>query len=328
MISARTKIALAQVKKRGIRLGNPRWKETLHLARAVRNPLSSSPQVVQIVEQQRQEGRTLRAIAEHLHGLGIMTSVGERRGGSRPRIPQGAPETAVVLQEQGRSTVLVPDLRGHGANRPHGDVAYVGPLDDDMEDFVQAVKPVYRGKRWTLLGFSSGAGFALRISGDPQGKEFDRYILLSPFLRYEAPTARQDAARPKDDAHWYSVSVKRIVGLSILGSFGIHHFDGLPVISFPVPDNLESVTASYSLRMQENFEPHKNYRADIWNSHRPMLVFVGGADELFYPEQFSNVFHSEWPDVPVTIIAGMTHSDMITKPLAIQTAVQAVQQFD
>jgi non-heme chloroperoxidase len=234
---------------------------------------------------------------------------------------------ALALEESG-STVLVPDVRGHGANRPHGDVAYVGQLDDDMEDFIQAMKPAYPGKKWTLLGFSSGAGFALRISGEPQGKEFDQYILLSPFLRYNAPTARQDTAKPKDDAHWYSVSIPRIVGLSILGSFGIHRLDGLPVISFPVPDNLESVTASYSLRMQENFEPHENYRADIRNTRRPMLVFVGSADELLFPDQFAPVFHAERPDVPVTILPGMTHSDMITKPLAIQTTVQAVRQFD
>jgi non-heme chloroperoxidase len=235
---------------------------------------------------------------------------------------------AVELEQESGSTVLVPDVRGHGANRPHGDVTYLGQLDDDMEDFMQAMKPAHPGKKWTLLGFSSGAGFVLRISGDPQGKEFDRYILLSPFLRYDAPTARQEAAKPNDDAHWYSVSIKRIVGLSILGSFGIHHFDGLPVISFPVPDNIESVTASYSLRMQENFEPHKDYRADIRKSQRPMLVFVGSADELLFPDQFAPVFDAERPDVPVTILPGMTHSDMITKPLAIQTAVQAVRQFD
>ncbi len=235
---------------------------------------------------------------------------------------------ALALEEESGSTVLVPDLRGHGANRPHGDVAYVGQLDDDMEDFMQAMRPAYPGKKWTLLGFSSGAGFALRISGDPQGKEFDRYILLSPFLRYNAPTARQDAAKPNDDAHWYSVSIGRIIGLSILGTFGIHHFDGLPVLSFPVPDTLESVTASYSLRMQENFEPHKDYRADIRKSQRPMLVFVGSADELFFPDRFAKVFDSERPDIPVTVLPGMTHSDMITKPLAIQAAVQAVRQFD
>lgn len=235
---------------------------------------------------------------------------------------------ALALEHESGSTVLVPDLRGHGANRPHGDVAYMGQLDDDMEDFIHAVKPAYPGKKWTLLGFSSGGGFALRISGDPQGKEFDRYILVSPFLRYNAPTARQDAAKSNNDAQWYSVSIKRIIGLSVLGSFGIHRFDGLPVLSFPVPDNLEAVTPTYSMRMQENFEPHANYRADIRNSQRPMLVFVGSADQLFYPDRFANVFDSERPGVPVTIIPGMTHSDMITKPLAIQTAVQAVRQFE
>jgi alpha-beta hydrolase superfamily lysophospholipase len=235
---------------------------------------------------------------------------------------------ALALVEGSGLTVLVPDLRGHGANRPHGDVAYVGQLDDDMEDFMQAMRPAYPGKKWTLLAFSSGAGFALRISGEPQGKEFDRYILLSPFLRYNAPTARQDAAKSNDDVHWYSVSIPRIVGLSILGFFGIHQFDGLPVLSFPVPDNLESVTASYSFRMEENFAPHKDYRADIRKSQRPMQVFVGSADELFYPDRFASVFDSERPDVPVTIVPGMTHSDMITKPLAIQTAVQAVRKFD
>ncbi len=184
---------------------------------------------------------------------------------------------ATALQRESGATVLVPDVRGHGANRPHGDVAYVGQLDEDMEDFVQAMKPRYPGKRWTLLGFSSGGGFALRISGDAQGREFDRFILLSPYLRYDAPTARQDAARPTDDAHWYSVSIGRIVGLSILGSFGIHHFDGLPVLSFPVPDDLDSVTPSYSLRMQQNFAPHANYRADIRESKGPMLVFCRGC---------------------------------------------------
>jgi pimeloyl-ACP methyl ester carboxylesterase len=235
---------------------------------------------------------------------------------------------ALALQEESGSTVLVPDVRGHGANRPHGDIAYVGQLDDDMEDFMRAMRPAYPNRKWTLLGFSSGAGFALRVSSEPQGKEFDRYILLSPFLRYNAPTARQDAAKRNDDVHWYSVSIGRIVGLSILGFFGIHRFDGLPVLSFPVPNNIGAVTATYSLRMEENFQPHADYRADIRKSQRPMLVFVGSADELLYPERFASVFHAERPDVPVTILPGMSHSDMITKPFAIQRAVEAVREFD
>lgn len=80
--------------------------------------------------------------------------------------------------------------------------------------------------------------------------------------------------------------------------------------------------------MQQNFAPHANYRADIRGSKGPMLVFVGGADELFLPDQFAKVFRAERQDVPVAILPGLGHSDMITKPLAIETVVQAVRQFD
>jgi len=59
-----------------------------------------------------------------------------------------------------------------------------------------------------------------------------------------------------------------------------------------------------------------------------MVVFVGSADELFFPERFAKVFDSERRDVPVTIVPGMTHTEMITKPLAIERAIQAVRQFE
>ncbi len=235
-------------------------------------------------------------------------------------------QMAEALRSSG-VTVYVPDLRGHGANYPHGDVAYVEQLDDDMTDFLHAIGPKLPGSCWTLVGFSSGGGFALRIAGSSHGDEFDRYILLSPFLRYDAPTARP-AAR-ENTAHsdsnvWYSVSVPRIVGLSIFNLFGIHHFDGLPVLAFPVPQNIEAATAIYSYRMQKSFGADPDYKADIRSVSRPMQVFVGGADELFLPEKFGEVFAGDRRDIPVTILPYMSHSDMVTKPEAIGVAVKAV----
>jgi non-heme chloroperoxidase len=233
---------------------------------------------------------------------------------------------AKALQNTG-ATAIVPDLRGHGANFPHGDVAYVDQLDDDMADLASSLKPGYKGQPWTLLGFSSIGGLALRIASEHQGDAFQRFVLLSPFLRYDAPTARPAAVQPGKDqsSHWYSVSIPRIVGLSILNNFGIHHLDGLPVLAFPVPTDIEATTASYSFGMYQNFDPHDDFRSDIRHVSKPMQVFVGSRDELFLPDEFSEVFSANRKDIPVTILPGMTHSDMVTRPMAIEAVVKAVQ---
>ncbi len=159
--------------------------------------------------------------------------------------------------------------------------------------------------------------------GDP-GKQFDRFVFLSPYLRYNAPTVRPASPKEKADPQhnaWYSVSIKRIVGLSIFNFFGIHHFDGLPVLAFPVPSDIEDTTPTYSFRLEENFQPHKNYAADIRAIQRPAQVLVGSQDELFLPDKFAPVFDKSRSDIPVTILPGMGHSDMITKPEPINAVV-------
>jgi alpha-beta hydrolase superfamily lysophospholipase len=88
------------------------------------------------------------------------------------------------------NTVYALDMRGHGASSPGGDIGYVGQMDDDMVDCVAFIRRAHPAARLTLLGFSSGGGFALRIAGGPYGSLFDRYVLLAPYLRYDAPTVR------------------------------------------------------------------------------------------------------------------------------------------
>ncbi len=53
------------------------------------------------------------------------------------------------------------DIRGHGASIPKGTIKYVGQLEDDLEAFTQAVS---LKKPSTLVGFSSGGGFAMRFA--------------------------------------------------------------------------------------------------------------------------------------------------------------------
>jgi len=227
--------------------------------------------------------------------------------------------------------VYVPDVRGHGANEPHGDIRYNGQLDDDLSDLVQQLRPRHPGSQWILIGFSAGGGFALRIDGGVNGGLFDRYLLLAPGLRYDAPTARPLVAPSQgkngdtDLRRFVSPYVGRLVALTILGNMGIRWFDGLPVLAFAVPSNSKRLTATYSMRLVKSFAPHEDYMADIRNIHKPTTILVGSNDEFSLPERFAPVFHSQRPDVAVKILPGLNHLDMVTDPVALQAVAEAVR---
>jgi non-heme chloroperoxidase len=111
------------------------------------------------------------------------------------------------------------DIRGHGQSGAKGHIAYIGQLEDDMEDFVNAIKLAQPS---TLVGFSSGGGFVLRFAGTARQKLFSNYLLLSPFISQDAATSRPSSGG------WVTVGVPRIVAISFLDGFGVHAFNNLP----------------------------------------------------------------------------------------------------
>lgn len=218
-------------------------------------------------------------------------------------------------------TVYALDIRGHGGSGPHGDIAYVGQLDDDMVDFMGIIRPRHPKATSSLIGFSSGGGFTLRVAGGQYGNLFDQYVLISPALYYKAPTVRPGVGG------WVAPYVPRIIALAILDRLGIHALEGLPVLAFATqPGTEQKLVASYSYRLSKNFSPHREYRKDIRDVTKPMAVLVGESDELFYPDKFAPEFQSVRADVPVTVVPGLGHIDMSLSPAAFRAITAALQR--
>jgi DNA invertase Pin-like site-specific DNA recombinase len=81
-ISARIKAALAvkksQLEKLGKKLGAPNCKDTIVKARAAKQRAIPGMEVLKLMVQARQEGKSFWKIAEQLNGLGVRTGTGSR----------------------------------------------------------------------------------------------------------------------------------------------------------------------------------------------------------------------------------------------------------
>ncbi|MGA2079847.1 MAG: alpha/beta hydrolase [Holophaga sp.] len=211
------------------------------------------------------------------------------------------------------------DLRGHGDSGPRGTIAYVGQLEDDLEDFLDAVRPP---RPIVLAGFSSGGGFALRFAGDPRHQRFDGYLLLSPLLGRDAPTFRPEAGG------WAKVGVPRLVAISLLNRFGIRACNGLPVVRFALDEyGRKHLTPAYSYSLATDFMPWRDWRANIRAVRQPMRLMAGQEDEVFHAERFEEAFRAAGHPVPVTLVSGVGHVSLTLDPAAVQAAVGLVGEL-
>jgi non-heme chloroperoxidase len=226
---------------------------------------------------------------------------------------------AKALQARG-FTVYAPDMRGHGDTGTRGDIDYANELDDDLADFVAAVKKRHPNAELALMGFSSGGGFALHADATPLGAAFSRVVLLSPFLGPRAPTVKQSETNA-----WASVYVPRLVALAILDRLGIHAFEHLDVIAFAVlPEQAKSLSPTYSFLLARAFGT-EDYAADLRNAKAPLAVLVGGNDELFDASRFAATIDAIRPDTPVVVVPRLDHVGLALDPRAVPAIAAALR---
>ncbi len=223
---------------------------------------------------------------------------------------------AKAVRDAGASA-YVPVLRGHGSDGSKGDVDYIGQLEDDLADFVALLRPLHPGASFTLLGFSSGGGFVLRVIDGPDEKLFDRFIMISPALPQGAPTIRPGVGG------WVSLALPRIIALSLLNRAGIGWFDGLPIIAFATSPQAPNPTSFYSYRLAVDFGAPRDYLAALARSTKPVALLVGGNDELFYPDRFEPLLGPARPDLRITVVPGLSHTGVTVAPAGIAAITTA-----
>jgi DNA invertase Pin-like site-specific DNA recombinase len=101
-ISERTKAVVTALKARGVKLGNPRWNESIGKARSarIRKMTRPSPAVLDIIQRMRMESASLRTIAARLNELGVTTPGGSRWHASTVRLAIRTAQLSSIVQSE------------------------------------------------------------------------------------------------------------------------------------------------------------------------------------------------------------------------------------
>lgn len=227
---------------------------------------------------------------------------------------------APALAEQAH--VLVPDLRGHGAQPGRrGDVDYIGQLEDDLSDLITAYRRP--GQKLVLLGHSSGGGLVVRYAGGAQNTKVDHAILLAPFLKHDAPTMRPDSGG------WTNALLRRIIGLSMLNMAKITVLNHLTILQLNMPKEVldgplgHTATTAYSYRLNASFAPRSNYLSDVAALPKFHLI-AGTRDEAFLATAYEPTLAPAHGGGTYQLIDGVGHLDVVDHPETIAAIKQAL----
>ena len=138
---------------------------------------------------------------------------------------------AAEIAISGIARVWTPDIRGHGPQpQRRGDIDYIDQLEDDLADFSAWLRAMNPQAELVIGGHSAGGGLTIRFAGGSYRDTADGYLLLAPFLQYNAPTIR-----PQLNG-WATPKTSRIVALNLLNALGIRSFNGITTLEFKLPE--------------------------------------------------------------------------------------------
>jgi len=211
------------------------------------------------------------------------------------------------------------DVRGHGDSGPKGHIAFIGQLESDLKSFFQAVQTPSPS---TLIGFSSGGGFVLKVAASEMQSVFDSYLLLAPYLGHTAPNYRPDSGG------WVSVGIPRIVALNALNAVGIRYWNDLPVVRFALTEEAKKfLTPEYDFNLTMNFAANADYQADLLNAKGKVAILAGDADELLQSQELQGMVQSAGKDWVVQLLPGVQHIPLTLEPLALKAIAEQVQKL-
>ncbi|MBR1218707.1 alpha/beta fold hydrolase [Bradyrhizobium sp. U87765 SZCCT0131] len=212
------------------------------------------------------------------------------------------------------------DIRGHGASGTRGDIGHAGQLQDDLADVVAEIRKAHPDAPLTLIGHSSGGGFALRMAGSPIQGAFARTVLLAPYLGYDAPTSRPNAGG------WAQADIPRVIAALLLNRLGVTWADALPVLAFAVPPNAERrLTTVYSFRLMRDFAASSDFRRDVAAARGPLTLFAGVADELMLADKYQEALGAR---IKVHLVDGIDHMGIVGHPAAAAMIADDVARSD
>ncbi len=219
-------------------------------------------------------------------------------------------QLASGLSDQGR--VLVPDLRGHGANPGlRGDIPHIGQLEEDLCDLIAANRE--DGQKVVVIGHSSGGGLVVRFAGGKYGAQMDAAVLLAPFLKHDAPTTRDNSGG------WAQPLTRRLIGLSMLNALRIQGLNRLKVITFNFPPEVlegpygDLATTAYSYRLNTSYAPRSKYLADV-AALPPFLLIAGREDEAFVADGYAPLMSGATGKGSYLVVPDQSHLGIVDAP--------------